>query len=144
MRKIRRKRLKNKYLDLLLCLFLFLIANVLFIVLSIPGFIYELAVRLKNRDVSGLADYFYNAAASTDQSGNAYNVSLFNHTMIQYKNDKAHRFGQRDEVISSVLGKNYRTKTQTKFGFFVDRVLHLLDPYHTVRSIEKDEYDIFI
>lgn len=48
------------------------------------------------------------------------------------------RFGNPDETLSSVFGKNVRTGT-CRFCFYMCRLLHLLDPDHCQKSIEDDE-----
>ena len=47
-----------------------------------------------------------------------------------------YKFGDEDETISSVLGKNKLTKTLTKTGKTLDWILEKLDRNHSIESIE--------
>lgn len=48
----------------------------------------------------------------------------------------AHRFGNEDETLSSVFGKNAATVT---WCYWMCRLLHLFDKGHCHKSIEHDE-----
>ena len=101
------------------------------IVLSIPlypiGFIYAV---IKCNNMSG---YFRGIAESIDQLGNHVMQYAFNKWLI---GNDGYRFGNIDETISSVLGKNKRDKTLTKTGKFLDRILNNLDDNHSIDAIE--------
>lgn len=84
-----------------------------------------------------LSFYLYNAAISTDQVGNSYCFPLLNKTLI--KKGFNHSFGNPDETVSGVLGKNKRDNNLTKFGLLMDIFLEKLDNNHTLKSIEDDE-----
>jgi 8-oxo-dGTP pyrophosphatase MutT (NUDIX family) len=45
-------------------------------------------------------------------------------------------FGNRDETISSAIGRNKQEKTLTSFGRIIDRILDQLDPNHSLNSID--------
>jgi ADP-ribose pyrophosphatase YjhB (NUDIX family) len=45
-------------------------------------------------------------------------------------------FGNRDETISSALGRNKRNGTLTGFGRTMDAVLDFIDPNHSLNSID--------
>ena len=47
-----------------------------------------------------------------------------------------YRFGNRDETISSALGRNKVLGTLSGFGKFMDQILDFLDPNHTLDSID--------
>ena len=94
---------------------------------------------------------FFAAAISIDQFGNVFLQHLFNWALIQdmyigitkdelfghLKNE--HKFGNEDETISSVLGKNERQGTLRPLGKALVWVLDKLDPNHSIKSIEEDE-----
>ena len=101
------------------------------VVLSIPlypiGFVYAL-IKCDN-----LSLYFRGIAESIDQLGNHVMQYAFNKWLIK---DNAYKFGNIDETVSSVLGKNKRDKTLTKTGRFLDRILNKLDDNHSIDAIE--------
>lgn len=82
-----------------------------------------------------IGDYFYRAAVSIDQLGNTMCQDLFNHTLIK---KGGYSFGNVDETISSVLGKNKQTNTLSLLGRLLDKFLHILDDNHTLNSIEDE------
>jgi hypothetical protein len=75
-------------------------------------------------------------AVSIDQTGNVFCKELFNDALIY---PKGHRFGNEDETISSVLGKNKLSNTLTWAGKLLDRILNVFEKDHSVISIEHDE-----
>jgi len=82
-----------------------------------------------------LSDYFFDTALSIDQLGNVACKELFNDTLI--KNNSQNRFGDPDETISSVLGKNKRDGTLTKTGIALSWILDKLDKNHVIKSIDQ-------
>ena len=87
--------------------------------------------------------YFYRCALSKDQFLNVAMRYFFNTVMIKdIERQRAYHFGNEDETISSAFGKNKRRGTLSKFGYFWDRFLHLLEKDHTIKAIEEDENEI--
>jgi len=80
--------------------------------------------------------HLYNIALGIDQLGNVMCGQLFNLTLIK---KAGHRFGNEDETISSVIGKNKRTNTLTVAGRLLDRLLDTIDKNHSIDAIEEDE-----
>lgn len=117
---------------------LFIIAVVLSPLLLI-GMVYGLWSLLWKRRFRDawyrIGDYFYRAAVSIDQLGNAMCCELFNRTLIK---EGGYSFGNVDETISSVLGKNKQTNTLSLLGRLLDKLLHILDDNHTLNSIEDE------
>lgn len=74
----------------------------------------------------------FDKAVSKDQYGNVLGKYLFNHILIR---KDGHRFGNPDETISSVLGKNEQAKTLRWLGKFIAWVLNTIDPGHTKKAI---------
>lgn len=113
-------------------LILTIIAWTLLGILGIPaiivGVIYSLIIHKGN-------SYFHDTAISLDQLGNVVCQHLFNLILIK-KNGI--RFGNPDETISSVLGKNNRDKTLTKLGQFFANLLNKLDKGHTDNAIDEN------
>ena len=77
-----------------------------------------------------------NLAISLDQFGNVAMKGLFNMILI---NSYAFQFGNPDETISSVLGKNKLNNSLTGLGRLLDKFLNRLDDNHSINSIEEDE-----
>lgn len=53
-------------------------------------------------------------------------------------NPRTHKFGNEDETISSVLGKNVRDGS-CFFCYYICRILHVFDRNHCKKTIEEDE-----
>ena len=106
---------------------LYLIARILAVALLPVGFIYAMFK-------SGRGAYFYLMALSIDQLGNVGLSRLFNDVLIKPSRD---RFGNEDETISSVLGKNKLNGTLRPLGRLLVWILDKLDKNHSVKSIEN-------
>ena len=75
-----------------------------------------------------------NLAISLDQFGNVAMASLFNFLLIY---SVVNTFGNPDETISSVLGKNKVNGTLTYLGKRLDALLNGIDKNHSIKSIEE-------
>jgi hypothetical protein len=80
--------------------------------------------------------YNHNLAVSLDQYGNGLCQYLFSYIFVK---KRGYRFGNIDETISSVLGKNKKMSTLTSLGKGLAYVLDLLDPNHVEDSIDNTE-----
>lgn len=114
-------------------LILFITAKLLIACIYPVGFVYSLSLTLLKNGWKALDTYLFNCAISDDQSGNVYMAKLFNDLLIK---PGGYRFGNPDETISSVLGKNKLTHTLTILGRGLDWILNKLDPNHSIKSIE--------
>ena len=76
-------------------------------------------------------------AISKDQLSNVYIQFWFNKWMITKESNNL--FGNPDETISSVFGKNKRAKTLTKFGLYWANWLNKREKNHVEIAIEDDE-----
>lgn len=116
-----------------------ILAVVLFAVLFIPATISSAISSFLNKKaktgIESMADLFLSTAISIDQLGNTFCASLFNY----FLQDRGYKFGNVDETISGVIGKNKVLGKLTKLGKALDWVLESLDPNHSIKSIEKDE-----
>ena len=84
-------------------------------------------------------DYYHKRLAkSTDQWGNCLCQYLFNRVLIK---KAGYKFGNIDETISSVIGKNKMSNTLTPVGKFVDYCLTLAEPNHSIKSIDNTVND---
>ena len=113
-------------------LFLFLLAWLLFLPLSLLNF---LAVAIKFKDLG----YFKSSAVNLDRFGNFEFRTLFN---LVLKKKGGYEFGNFEETISSVLGKNQRDKTLSTTGKTLVWILDTIEKEHCKKSIKelKNEY----
>lgn len=77
--------------------------------------------------------YFRSTAVNLDRFGNREFRALFNKVLIK---EKGYKFGDIRETISSVLGKNQRDDTLSKWGKVLVWILDKLDKNHCEKSIE--------
>jgi len=117
-------------------LFLFILSNVLMCLIYPIGFLYSVALTLFKSGYKSLDLYLFRCALANDQHGNTFLAKLFNDTLIK---TGGHKFGNPDETISSVLGKNKLRNKLSFLGKSLDYILHLLDDNHSIKSIEEDE-----
>jgi len=103
---------------------LFLIAYVLFLPLTIVNYCV-----VKNKK-----GYFKSSAISLDKFGNREFRTLLNKALIS---EYGYEFGNMNETISGVLGKNERDKTLTTTGKCLVFILNKLDKNHCLKSIDK-------
>jgi 8-oxo-dGTP diphosphatase len=106
-----------------------ILAIVLAIVLFPIGFMFSMFYPKRGK-------YLYKIALGIDQLGNVVCARLFNFFLIDID---GHKFGNEDETISSVVGKNKKTNTLTLFGMALDLLLEVIEKNHSVKSIEIDE-----
>jgi 8-oxo-dGTP diphosphatase len=76
-------------------------------------------------------------AIAEDQYGNGLGQYMFNDLLIT--KDSKHKFGNIDETISSVLGKNKKAGTLTRLGKIISWILDRMDPNHVEKSIDETE-----
>lgn len=101
---------------------LFAIAYILFLPLSIVNWFFV-------KDKHG---YFKSSAVNLDKFGNREFRTLFNKVLI---NNEGHKFGDINETISSVLGRNQLTCTLTKCGRVLVWILDKIENDHALKSI---------
>jgi len=119
--------------------FLLFIISILLTVLTVPlGMIYTVFKFIfKNKFVLLFKisnGYFYKFALAIDQMGNVAMQDLFNDIFIKRS---GYQFGNEDETISSVLGKNERLQSLSGLGKLIVRFLNFIDPNHALNSIEE-------
>lgn len=78
--------------------------------------------------------YFKSSAINLDKFGNREFRTLLNLTL---RIESGYQFGNMNETISGVLGKNERDKTLTETGETLVSVLNKLDKNHCFKSIDK-------
>jgi 8-oxo-dGTP diphosphatase len=109
-----------------------LLLLIIAIVLAIPFFILGFVYRMFSK---GRSQYFRDVAESIDQLGNTIVGPLFEQWML--RGDR-YSFGNIDETVSSVLGKNKVKGTLTKSGKFLTWLLNLFDKNHSIDAIEEE------
>ena len=80
-----------------------------------------------------MKQYFWNVLIWLDQGINAVGSPILN---ILFSPHPAHRFGNPDETLSSVFGKNEHMNRRCKW---VSDFLSKFDEDHCRKSIERDE-----
>jgi len=123
----------NKKANPLVGILLFLISIVLFAITGPLGFIYGIFHTLLTKGFRGISEYFLKIAISIDQLGNVMMQHLLNALWVK---KGGYRFGNRDETISSALGRNNKLGTLTGFGKAIDKFLDFIDPNHSLNSID--------
>jgi hypothetical protein len=103
---------------------LFLIAYVLFLPLTLINYLV-----VKNK-----SGYFKSSAINLDKFGNREFRTLLNKTL---KTEIGYSFGNMNETISGVLGKNERDNTLSKTGKILVWILDKIDKNHAFKSIDK-------
>jgi len=109
---------------------LLLIALILAVLLFPFGWLHGLfTLRLS---ISRLSHYFLTIALSIDQLGNVILAPLFNAIMIKRN---GYKFGDEDETISYVLGRNQITETLSKCGNLLANLLDWIDANHCAKTV---------
>lgn len=111
----------------LLHVFLFLIAWVLFLPLSVINYF---CVLFTARDAA--KGYFLSSALSLDILANREFRTLWN---LILRKSNGYKFGLNGETISSALGKNQHARTLTITGKILATLLNFLDKNHCIKSI---------
>ena len=101
---------------------LFILAYILYLPLSLVNWLF-----VKNK-----SGYFKSSAINLDKFGNREFRTLLNKTLAT-----GHRFGDINETISSVLGKNQLTGTLTDLGKALVWILDKIDKNHALKSIDE-------
>ena len=117
-------------------LILFLTALILKMIFYPIGFVYSCLLTLFKNGYQELDGYLFKCAIADDQHANVYLAKLFNDILIQ---NGGHKFGNPDETISSVLGRNQIKNKLSLAGKVLNWILNLLEKDHSIKSIEHDE-----
>jgi len=113
---------------------LLLFISIILFSLTIPiGLIYGFLYKLFTKSIKGIGDFSLKIAIALDQLGNVLMQHLLNEIMIL---KGGYKFGNRDETISSVLGKNIEMNTLSKLGKALNSILDTIDASHSLNSID--------
>lgn len=126
----------------ILTFLLLLLTIALAILLIMPAFVYMLFRSIKHK---GLPKYFYKVSFSLDQLGNVTCGPMMNDWMIH---PNGHRFGEIDETISHVMGKNLEKNTLYPLGVKVSKTidffayLFVKEKTHCLNAAKKSQINI--
>ena len=113
---------------------LVILAKLLYLAVEPINFIYVILIK-KKFTWKRLNGYFREEAVTIDRFGNYQYRSLFNTLFVA---EKGYQHGNINETISSVLGKNQRDKTLTRFGVLITKILDRMDENHCKDSINEN------
>ena len=113
---------------------LVILAKLLYLAVEPINFIYVILIK-KKFTWKRLDGYFRNEALAIDRFGNSQYRSLFNAWFVA---EKGYKHGNINETISSVLGKNQRDETLTKFEMLITKILDRMDENHCKESINEN------
>ncbi|PHS53082.1 MAG: hypothetical protein COB01_05940 [Lutibacter sp.] len=114
--------------------FLLLLTSIILFTLTVPfGIIYGVLYKFFTKTFTGLGEFSLKISISLDQLGNVSMQYLFNEIMII---KGGYKFGNRDETISSVIGKNVKLKKLSTFGKLINSILDFIDIGHSLNSID--------
>jgi len=123
----------NKQTNPLIGIVLLLISIVLLLTTGILGFLFGFVQQFLKKGFKGVGEYALKIAISIDQLGNVIMQHLLN---LLWVKEGGYLFGNRDETISSAIGKNKQLNTLTGFGKVIDKILDFIDPNHSLNSID--------
>lgn len=129
----KRSQNPNKKVNPVIGLLLFLISILLIAITGPLGFIYGLLHALFTKGFAGIGEFLLKIAISIDQLGNVIMQHLLNLLLVK---TEGYRFGNRDETISSAIGKNKEKDTLTALGKLIDAILDIIDRNHSLDSID--------
>ncbi len=98
----------------------------------------EFVKRLPNPTFSGtLGKYFFGLALDINMFSNGAFRTMWNKTLIT---SEGYKFGNKEEPMSSALGKNFIGETYSRRGLLLIAIIDIIDfPLHCKRSIKPLE-----
>ncbi len=116
---------------------LFIISVIISIVIIPIAFLFGIIKAFVDvKFITGLKNInskFWAMAISIDQYGNVVCAELFNATLIT--SNSIYLFGNEDETISSVIGRNLKAGTLSKTGKILNSILNFFQKDHAINSI---------
>lgn len=113
---------------------LIILTKLLYLAVGPFNFFYVILIK-KKFTWKRLNGYFREQAIAIDRFGNSQYRSLLNAWFIK---EKGYQHGNINETISSVLGKNQRDETLTKFGMLITKIIDRMDENHCQKSINEN------
>ncbi len=126
----KRKNQPNKKSSPFVGTLLFIVSLILLFLTGPIGFLYGILHSLFTKGFRGVGEYLLKIAVSVDQLGNVLMQHLLNALWIT---KEGYKFGNRDETISSALGRNKVLGTLNHFGNGIDKILDIIDPSYALR-----------
>ena len=123
--------------SILMSFLLFCVALLLVITTAPIGFIYALIRQTCSSKAKSLNVYFIEVALVLDEVGNVTMQHLLNDILL-INDVQTYYFGNKNETISSVIGKNSITNTLSPIGRTLNSFLNFLDKDHSLNSIIYD------
>jgi len=123
--------------SILMSFLLFCVALLLVITTAPVGFIYALIRQTCSSKAKSLNVYFIEVALVLDEVGNVTMQHLLNDILL-INDVQTYYFGNKNETISSVIGKNSITNTLSPLGRTLNSFLNFLDKDHSLNSIIYD------
>jgi len=96
--------------------------------------IYYLIALKWQSGLNHLGDWFKKLAISIDQFGNASSATMLNFAL---RKKGGIDFGDEDDNISYIIGRNYYHNSLTIFGHLIRIMLHLIDRHHVQKAVDK-------
>tara|TARA_R110000772_G_scaffold51709_4_gene118591 strand:+ start:161 stop:622 length:462 start_codon:yes stop_codon:yes gene_type:complete len=123
-----------KFMQGISLLILAIVFTAFFVILSfIFDPIYYL-IRLKwQSGLNHLGDWFKKLSISLYQFGNASAATMLNFAL---RKKGGIDFGDEDDTISYVIGRNYYHNSLTIFGHMIRLILHLIDRNHVQKAVD--------
>lgn len=124
-----------KFMQGLSLFILAIVLNAIFFMISIifdP--IYYLITLKWQSGFNHLGDWFKKLAISIDQFGNASSATILN---FLFRKKGGIDFGDEDDTISYVLGRNLYRGALTIPGRIICFILHLIDRNHVQKAVDK-------
>lgn len=81
-----------------------------------------------------LGGWFKKLAISVDQFGNASSATILNFLL---RKKGGVDFGDEDDTISYIIGRNHYRNTLTFLGKIIRLILHLIDRHHVEKAVDK-------
>lgn len=128
---------KEAEVNLIKSALLFLIATCLLITTAPIGILFAIGRQFVSHKVIMLNIYLLEVALVLDQAGNVIMQHFLNFALLK-KKKHAYLFGNKNETISSVIGKNSLTGTLNSVGLMTDAFLNFIDNRHSLDSIIYD------
>lgn len=120
-------------MGLILLIVSLILTSVVSVISVIVTPIYYIVTFKWRSGVKQLDKWLYKMALSIDQFGN---VSCGTTLKFLMTKGKRYNFGDEDDTVSYVLGRNKYRETLTAFGRFIVWVLNLLDKDHVEKAIK--------
>jgi len=110
-----------------------LLSRIVFIPLSVIGGFYTAFSNIREAWYA-IGTRMYKSAVSIDQYANIWVGDVLNKVMIT---EEGYQYGDEDDTISDITGRNERDGTLTKAGQRFTKILNILGKDHSLESIDE-------